>query len=134
LIQIRHRARLEELLLEDAAVGWAALENWGKDAHRIEPLLGGSVNDVWSVRLDGQIAVARLGTRSDADLAWETALLQHLENNGLTVPVPIPTTDGRLFVYGLMVMKYMEGGPPETDADWRRVAETLGQVHELTQG
>ncbi|WP_108398773.1 phosphotransferase enzyme family protein [Devosia submarina] len=115
-------------------MGWAALENWGKDAHRIEPLHGGSVNDVWSVRLDGQIAVARLGTRSDADLAWETALLQHLEHNGLIVPVPIPTTDGRLFVDGLMVMKYMEGSPPETAEDWRRVAETLRQVHQLTQG
>jgi Ser/Thr protein kinase RdoA (MazF antagonist) len=29
--------------------------------------------------------------RSDADLAWETELLQHLDREGLTVPVQIPT-------------------------------------------
>ena len=40
----------------------------------------------------------------------------------MPVPVPIPTTDGRHFVEGLVVMTYVEGGPPETEADWRRVA------------
>ncbi|KFC62859.1 Phosphotransferase enzyme family protein [Devosia sp. LC5] len=89
---------------------------------------------MWSVRINGQLAVARLGKRSDADLAWEGALLQHLEHSGLTVPAPIPTIDGRLFADGLMVMKYMEGEPPETEADWRRVADTLRQLHRLTQG
>ena len=57
--------------------------------------------------------------RSDADLA-ETELLQHLDHVGLTVPVPIPTTDGRLFANGLVVMTFVEGGPPETEADWSR--------------
>ena len=42
--------------------------------------------------------------------------------------------DGRLFADGLMVMKYMHGGPPETEGDWRRVAETLRELHRLTQG
>lgn len=101
-------------------MGWEALGQWGEDAVRIEPLAGGVANDVWSVRVHGQIAVGRLGSRTDADLAWETELLQHLDREGMTVPVPIPTTDGRLFVDGLVVMKYMEGGPPETGSDWRR--------------
>lgn len=114
-------------------MGWDALGQWGADAERIERLAGGSSNDVWSVRVNGQLAVARLGKRSDADLAWEAALLQHLEQSGMNVPVPIPTMDGRLFVDGLVVMKYMEGGPPETEADWRRVADTLRQLHHLTQ-
>ena len=61
-------------------------------------------------------------------------LLVHLDHEGLTVPVPIPTTDGRLFADGLVVMTYAEGGPPETEADWRRVADTLRQLHRLTQG
>jgi Ser/Thr protein kinase RdoA (MazF antagonist) len=115
-------------------VGWEALERWGGDVARIEPLAGGVANDVWSVRLDGHLRVARLGGRSDADLAWETELLQHLDRQGLTVPVPVPTTDGRLFADGVVVMTYVEGGPPETDADWRRVADTLRQLHRLTQG
>ncbi len=115
-------------------MGWEALAQWGGGATRIEPLSGGVANDVWSVHVDGHLAVGRLGARSDADLAWETDLLQHLDRAGLTVPVAIPTTDGRLFVDGLVVMTYVVGEPPETDDDWRRVADTLRQVHRLTQG
>jgi len=114
-------------------MGWDLLKLWGEDAVRIEPLTGGVANDVWSVRVNGQLAVARLGTRSDADLAWEVALLQHLDGHGMTVPVPIPTLDGRLFVDGLVVMRYLDGTRPETEADWRRVAETLREVHRLTR-
>ncbi len=115
-------------------MGWEALGKWGEDAVRIEPLTGGVANDVWRVRIRGQVAVGRLGSRSDVDLAWETALLQHLDREGMAVPVPIPTTDGRLFADGLVVMKYMEGGRPETQSDWRRVADTLRELHRLTQG
>jgi Ser/Thr protein kinase RdoA (MazF antagonist) len=115
-------------------VGWEALGRWGGDVVRIEPLAGGVANDVWSVRVDGRLAVGRLGARSDADLAWETELLQHLDREGLAVPVPIPTTDGRLFADGVVVMTYVEGGPPETEADWRRVADVLGRLHRLTRG
>ncbi|MER7894216.1 hypothetical protein ABTX15_30820 [Micromonospora sp. NPDC094482] len=75
----------------------------------------------------------RPGGRSDADLAWDTELLQHLGREGLTVPAPIPTMDGRLFADGLVVMTYLEGGPPETQADWRRVAGALRELYRLTQ-
>ncbi len=116
-------------------MGWGALEQWGDDAVRSEPLAGGAgVNEVWSVRVHGRLAVGRLGHRSDADLAWETNLLRHLHGEGMAVPVPIPTTDGRYFADGLVVMTYVEGGPPETEADWRRVADTLRQLHRMTQG
>ena len=115
-------------------VGWEALKQWGDDVARIEPLAGGVANDVWTVRVNGHLAVGRLGVRSDADLAWETELLERLDREGLTVPVPIPTTDGRLFADGVVVMTYVEGGPPETEADWRRVADTLRQLHRLTPG
>src|SRR5919202_6175466 len=90
-------------------VGWEALGQWGTDAARVEPLAGGVANDVWSVRVRGRLAVGRLGTRGDADLAWETDLLRHLDREGLTVPVPIPTADGRLFADGLVVMIYVKG-------------------------
>jgi len=60
--------------------------------------------------------------------------LKHLDNEGLIVPMPIPTLDGRLFVDGLVVMTYLEGRPPETEADWGRVADTLRHLHRLTQG
>ena len=116
-------------------VGWEALEQWGDDVVRIEPLTGGvGVNEVWSVRVNGHLAVGRLGQRSDADLAWETDLLRHLDREGMPMPVPIPTTDGRHFADGLVVMTYVEGGSPETEADWRRVADTLRQLHRCTHG
>ncbi len=114
-------------------MGWEALEQWGDEAGRIEPLAGGH-NDVWSVSVNGQLAVGRLGDRSDADLAWETRLLQYLDGAGLAVPQPIPTADGRLFADGLVVMTHVDGGPPETEADWRRVADTLRRLHRLTRG
>jgi Ser/Thr protein kinase RdoA (MazF antagonist) len=120
---------------EDVCVGWETLEQWGDDVARIEQLTGGvGVNEVWSVRVDGQLAVARLGRRSDADLAWETELLRHLDREGLTVPVPIPTAAGRDFADGLVVMTHVEGGPPETEADWRRVADMLRHLHRVTHG
>jgi len=115
-------------------VGWDTLGQWGDDVARIEALAGGVANDVWSVRIREHVAVARLGKRSDADLAWETELLRYLDRKGLTVPVPIPTTDGRLFASGLVVMTYVEGGPPQTEADWRRVAAALRRLHQLTEG
>ena len=114
-------------------MSWDALTLWGDDAQRIERLAGGVANDVWSVRVRGQLAVGRLGRRSDADLAWEAGLLQHLDRQGLTVPVPIPTSDGQPFVDGLMIMTFVEGGPPTTESDWRRVADTLRQLHRATK-
>jgi Ser/Thr protein kinase RdoA (MazF antagonist) len=115
-------------------VGWDALRLWGDDAARLEKLTGGVANDVWSVKVGGKLAVGRLGRRSDDDLAWEASLLQHLDREGMTVPVPIPTRDGRLFAEGLMVINYMDGGPPETAADWRRVADTVRELHRLARG
>ena len=121
-------------LCEYVIGGMGTLKQWGDDAARMEPIAGGVANDVWEVRINGQLAVGRLGVRSDADLAWEAKLLQYLDREGLIVPLPIPATDGRLFAEGLVVMTYVEGGSPETQADWRRVADTLRQFHRFTHG
>jgi Ser/Thr protein kinase RdoA (MazF antagonist) len=115
-------------------VGWEALGQWGEDAARIEPLAGGVANDVWSVRVHGHLAVARLGARSDADLACETEFLRHLDREGLTRAGADPD-DGRPAVRGRSGGDDIRGGgPPETEADWRRVADTLRRLHRLTQG
>lgn len=81
------------------------------------------------MRIDGRLAVGRLGKRSDSDFAWETELLQYLDRQGFAVPVPILTKDGRLFANGLVVMSYVEGESPASEADWRRVAATLRRMH-----
>jgi hypothetical protein len=41
-------------------VGWEPLRRWGEDVARIEPLAGGVANDVWSVHVNGHLAVGRL--------------------------------------------------------------------------
>ena len=37
-------------------MGWEALEQWGDEAARIEPLTGEVANEVWSVRLPLPVA------------------------------------------------------------------------------
>ena len=72
-------------------VGWEALEQWGDDVVRSEPLTGGvGVNEVWSVRVNGQPAVGRLGARSDADLEWETELLRGDDASNVYRDVVLP--------------------------------------------
>ena len=115
--------------------GWEALERWGGDVVGVEPLAGGvGVSEVWSVRVNGHLAVGRLGQRSDADLAWETGLLRRLDGAGMAVPVPIPATNSQHYAGGLVVMTYVEGGSPQTEAGWRRVAGALRQLHRVTRG
>jgi hypothetical protein len=46
----------------------------------------------------------------------------------------VRAVSGRHFADGLVVMTCVEGGPPETEADWRRVAGTLRQLHRFTHG
>ena len=36
-------------LRESGRMGWDALELWGPDVERVEPLTGGVANEVWSV-------------------------------------------------------------------------------------
>ena len=115
-------------------MGWESLAAWGPRVERGERLTGGAANDVWTVRLGDRLAVGRLGRRSDDDLAWETDLLVHLDAAGLTVPTPIPTPDGRGFVDGLTITPWVDGGSPRSDTDWRRVADTLREVHRVTEG
>lgn len=114
-------------------MSWEHLKLWHKEAERLEPLIGGVANDVWSVKLGDTIAVARLGTRPDKDLAWETNLLCFLAQNGLNVPKPIPSLDGRLFIDGLVVMPFIKGCAPTSHQDWQEVAAYLRRLHDLTK-
>jgi hypothetical protein len=62
-------------LREDAAVGWEALDQWGDDVTRIELLTGGvRVNEVWSVRVTGHLAVGRLGKAQGAPTESEVVI------------------------------------------------------------
>ncbi len=115
-------------------IDWEILKLWGENLTPISRLTGGVANNVWSVQIGGELAICRLGSRSDADLAWETDLLQKLNQHGIAAPVPIPTMDGALFARGMVLMTYVEGEAPANESDWRRVADLLREMHKLTQG
>ena len=86
-----------------------ALEQWGDDVARVEPLAGGVANDVWRVRTTGTSRLVVSVPGATLISRGRPRLLQHLDREGLTVPVPIPTTDGRLFADGLVVLTTVEG-------------------------
>ena len=114
-------------------MGWDTLQLWDPDAKRIKRFTNGVANEVWSITIGEQRAVARLGSRSEVDLQWETNLLSFLSRNNICVPKPIPTLDGRFFADGLVVMEHLDGTAPKTKDDWERVAQTIQRVHELTK-
>lgn len=114
-------------------MSWEALKLWDKDAKRIKRFADGVANEVWAVTVHGKKAVARLGTRSDEDLRWETELLQFLGQNGICVPTPLQTINGKYYYQGLVVMEHLEGAAPSSADDWKRVAQTIQRVHELTK-
>lgn len=116
-----------------SSTGWNALDHWG-DAVRVDKMVDGVANDVWSVRLGDRLVVGRLGRRSDADLEWEADLLDHLGALGFAVPSRIPTLDGRRAVDGLTLMTWVDGEAPNGASEWRRVADTVRALHEATIG
>jgi Ser/Thr protein kinase RdoA (MazF antagonist) len=110
----------------------AALAAWGRSAVLSERLGGGYRNDVRRVRLAGVDHVGRLSRRDAAALDWELGLLDHLSAVGLRVPRIVHALDGRRHVDGLVVMRWLDGAPPASEADWRRVAAVLRHLHAVT--
>jgi Ser/Thr protein kinase RdoA (MazF antagonist) len=99
-----------------------------------ELLGGGNRNVVVSATLNGGRVVARRARRENDALAWEIDLLSFLSKEGFLVPRPIPASDGRLFHDGVCVLTWLDGDPPVSDADWRRVAGSLQRLHDVTVG
>lgn len=111
--------------------GWADLRFW-PGAELGDPLKGGSVNDIRAVHLEGRTIVARRSSRRPDDLDWEAELLSFLARSGMAVPRLIPDRDGLMHRGGLVLMEFVEGSPPETDEDRRKVADYLHRLHDLT--
>ena len=122
-------------LCDDGPVGWEALESGVTTSFASNR----SLAELASTRCGACASTGTSRSVVSANAAtlisrWETGLLRHLDREGMPVPVPIPTTDGRHFADRLVVMTYVEGRSPETEADWRRVANTLRQLHRFTHG
>ncbi len=107
------------------------LEYWGS-YDVLSKFDGGMVADVYLIRLNNTLAVARFGTRSESYLRWEIDLIELLDRSGLRVPQFIRTSDGRAHVRGVTVMEYIEGREASTSSDESAVCDYLAKVHKAT--
>lgn len=112
---------------------FASLAAW-PGVELAEPLAGGVRNPVWLAHRAGRRLVVRRSGRPAASLDWELDLVAHLDAHGIRVPRVVPADDGRRHVDGTLVHEFLAGERPDGTGDWRRVAEVVTEVHELTAG
>jgi Ser/Thr protein kinase RdoA (MazF antagonist) len=110
------------------------LRAWGSDAEVLEKLSGGSRSDVWLVEVGGERCVARRSRRTPAAVAWELDLLEYLGDQGVRVPRVLTTRTGERQSRDVTLLSWVEGTPPESEAEWQGVAQELGRIHALTVG
>jgi len=106
-------------------------------------------NDTYEVRAgEGDRFVFRISkrrVRGDADVAWETAFLRHLDQAGIPVAAAIPLRDGSLFTAislpegqrPVVLFRYAEGRPSQagsSTADARANGVTLARIHDVAGG
>lgn len=97
-------------------------------------LAGGHRNLVLGARLGRDRVAVRRSRRMGPSLEWELDLLGFFAASGFIVPRPIPASDGGVHHAGVCVMSWLDGDPPHTEADWRRVAAALHRLHVVTTG
>lgn len=98
----------------------------------VEPVVGGNRNDVWRAERDGQSFAVRRSRRSESSLEWELELIDFLLMNGFVVPSVLPTDDDQFHHDGVVVQRWIEGRPPDSETDWTAVAAELQRLHALT--
>jgi Ser/Thr protein kinase RdoA (MazF antagonist) len=95
----------------------------------VERVEAGNRNEVWRGELAGEAVAVRRSARSTASLAWELDVLEMVALADVGVPEVIRTEDGRRSASGIVVQRWVVGREPATADDWRRVVDTLRQVH-----
>ena len=98
----------------------------------VEPIVEGNRNEVWRATWDGESFAVRRSRRSDSSLRWELGLIEFLSRRGFVVPSVVPTDDNRLHDAGVVVQRWIEGRPPNSETDWTAVAAELQRLHALT--
>lgn len=99
-----------------------------------ERLTGGVRNPVFSARRGTERYVLRASSRPTESLDWELDLLDALGAHGVVVPQTLPTADGRRHDRGVLLQRFIAGGPPRGRHDWSRVVSAVSLVHEVTAG
>jgi Ser/Thr protein kinase RdoA (MazF antagonist) len=105
-------------------------------------LLRSWINEVYQLQIESQtyiLKVYRRGWRSPEELAYEIALMQHLEANGLVVSPPIARRNGDFVGVilapegerSLALYPYLVGDPPlpPSETVYDLVARTIGAMH-----
>jgi Ser/Thr protein kinase RdoA (MazF antagonist) len=67
-------------------------------------------------------------------LEWELDLIDHLNGQGFVVPTVVQAAGRQRSVDGVVVQRWIDGRPPESDSDWRLVADELQRLHAVTAG
>lgn len=110
-----------------------SIDHWlGLTIH--ERISEGDRSTVWSGSLAGRAVAVRQSRRTTSSLEWELDLLAFLGANGFSVNDPIPSEDGPRQVEGLTVHRWIDGRPPSSVADWKRVTKELRRLHRITLG
>ncbi len=108
------------------------LTEWGDDIRVETKLCGGTRTDVWAVWVNGRPFALRRTRRSREALAWELNLVEFLRSNGIGAPSVLRTKRGDRTVGPFFMESWVEGHPPDTEAEWRKVEHTLRRIHQLT--
>ena len=98
----------------------------------VEPVVEGNRNEVWRAMRGSESFAVRRSRRSESSLQWELELIEFLSRRGFVVPSVVPTDDNRLHDGGVVVQRWIDGGPPNSATDWTAVAEELQRLHALT--
>ncbi len=99
-----------------------------------EQITEGNRNEVWRAELDGRSVAVRRSRRAAASLAWELDLMRFLSTRDFLVPEVVHAADGARSHEGVVVQEWIDGRPPEGDADWTRIAAEIQRLHAATIG
>jgi Ser/Thr protein kinase RdoA (MazF antagonist) len=129
-----------EAMAQAVMSGWAL----GTVTHCV--LMRRGFNQVYELRFEGgRRAIARLSAdrpRGEPNIAYEAALLVHLQARGVPVAAPFPTQDGAFSSVlhlpegprALMVFDFLPGDPPgESLVDIEATGQGLAQLHAAAQ-
>lgn len=107
------------------------LSRWG-DVSLLGAVGGGARNEVREVEVDGRRCVARVGSRTGDELAWELDLIGWLGEHEVGVPAVVSTTEGEREHSGVVLFEWIDGHHPDSQDEWVAVRDLLVGLHAVT--
>jgi Ser/Thr protein kinase RdoA (MazF antagonist) len=129
-----------------AAIAQAVMSLWALGPVQQCVLMRRGLNQVYELRFDGgRHAIARLSAerpRGEPNIAYEAALLRHLQAGGIPVAAPLAATNGAFSraldlpegPRALMLFDFLSGDPPgESLVDIEATGRGLARLHTAAQ-